>query len=163
MAALLGCQGIVAALCDRERTGRGRALETSLFLGAMALQGDVLRGIATGREEGRRYGRPVWSALDQPIPTADGHLVVTPGVAARRRLFALFGIEPNAPPAEKQLCAALAERPARDWEAELVAGGVPAVRVREDLAALPMDPAVAPLLESAGGCWVPAAPWRFTV
>ena len=163
MAGLLACEAVVAALCEREQTHRGRSLETSLFLGAMALQADILRNIAAGRESGRRGGRPLWDVLDTPLATGDGFLVVAAGDEPdRRRVLDVFGARAEANDSERCIIEALSRRSAAAWESTLLDAGIPCAVVREDLAALPADAAVASSLESAGGaCWVPAAPWRF--
>lgn len=163
MAGLLACEAIVAALCEREQTRCGRSLETSLFLGAMALQADIVRDLGARHEHGRRDGRPVWDALDAPLATGDGHLVVAAADRAdRRRILEVCGVDAYASDPERRLLAALERRSAAQWQAALLDAGIPCAVVREDLALLPADPAVAPALEPAGdGCWAPGPPWRF--
>ena len=161
MAALLACEATVAALCDRERTRRGHALETSLFMGAMALQGEVLQDIGRGTERGRRCGRPMWTALEQPLRTADGYLAVDANDDGRR-LHEVCGVDPSAHNAEAVLLDVLAGAASGSWEGTLLDAGIPCVVVREGLATMPHDPLLRPILEPAGGgCWAPASPWSF--
>jgi CoA:oxalate CoA-transferase len=161
MGGLIACEGALAGLLARERTGAGARVRTSLLAAAMTLQRHVLDALARGRETGRTLGRPSWGALHQPIATRAGHLMVdAEDDASRARLVAACGLPRDAD------CAAVADRlgsgEAAAWEEALTAQGVPAARVREDLTGLPDDVRVAPLLEplDAGG-WAPAAPWGF--
>lgn len=163
MAALLACEATVAALCDRERTRRGQAIEASLFMAAMALQGDVLQDLAGGGERGRRCGRPAWSAVDQPLRTADGYLAVAADAGSRGRLHRLCGVDPSSPTPEARLRDVLAGASSRGWESKLIDAGIPCAVVREDLASMPLDPLLGSHLEPVSeGCWAPASPWSFT-
>ena len=157
---LLACEGILAGLLQRERSGAGCRVDTSLLAGAMALQGHVLRAMAFGRERGRRLGRPVWGPLDRPVRTAAGWLAVeVEDEAARARLAEACGLGAGADAAA--VAERLRARPAAEWEARLAAAGVPAAAVRGDLAELPAEPRAAGLLERVeDACWAPAPPWR---
>ena len=156
---LLACEGVLAGLYLRERTGRGCRVETSLLAGAMALQGHVLRAMVFEREGGRRMGRPVWGPLDRPVETAAGWLAVeADGEPVRRRLAEACGMDAGA--GDAAVAERLRARAAAEWEARLRGAGVPAAAVR-DLAGLPDDPRTAGMLERVeDACWVPAAPWR---
>ncbi len=158
---LLACEGILAGLCLRERTGAGCSVGTSLLAAALTLQRPVLDGIAAGREDCRRRGRPLWGPLDRPIPTADGFLAVWAGdPGTRDRLAAACGLHSSAD--DERIEVRLRTRAGTEWEPLLRERGVPAAVVQDDLRGLPRDPAVAPLLEPIdGGAWAPAAPWRF--
>lgn len=81
--AALGC---IAALFQRQSTGRGCVVDTSLFETAMGWQQVALAGFqATGRQPQRhRSGNPN-VVVFQALPTADGEIVVA---AANDRLFA---------------------------------------------------------------------------
>lgn len=162
MAALLACEATVAALCDRELSRHGHGVETSLYMGAMALQGGLLQDLAGGTERGRRCGRPVWSALDQPLRTADGYLAVAADEDAHRRFRQAFGLDASAADATTTVGALLATGASREWEARLQDAGIACVVVRQDLATMPLDVTLRPYLEQAApGCWVPGPPWVF--
>jgi CoA:oxalate CoA-transferase len=164
MGGLLACEGILAGLYLRERTGRGCRVDTSLLGAATLLQAHVLAGIASGSERGRRMGRPVWGVLDQPAETAEGFLMVEAGSGeALRRVAAACGAGADGPREgmERAVAARLRGRGAAEWERRLAAEGIGAA-VCADPADLPGDPRMAGLLEEADtGCRVPAAPWRF--
>lgn len=165
MGGLVACEGVLAALLTRERTGRGSTVETSLLSAAMTLQAPVLKALAGGTERGRCRGRPVWGMLDQPLETGTGPIVVARpvGPGPLSSLCGVCGVDPRAPEAEELIAERLRSRPLRDWEVLFDRAGVGAVAVREDLATIPADPLLAPLLERAGGaCWVPGTPWSFS-
>ena len=159
---LLACEGILAALYQRERTGRGGRVQTSLYTGWVALQEHVLGPLALGCEAGRRRGRPLWGPLDRPISTAAGFLVLdAAGEPARQGLAEVCGLRNRAGMEEweMQVVERLRTRPAADWVADLRAAGVSAAAVAQDLSTLADDPRCRRLLERAGeACWVPARP-----
>jgi CoA:oxalate CoA-transferase len=159
---LVACEGILAALLLRERTGRGARVDTSLASAADAVQAHVVEAIGTGREAGRRNGRPLPGPFDRPLGTKAGALAVAVAdEAGRRRLAEVCGVAADEP--ASAVIAALRSRPAVEWECLLREAGVCAAAVRTDLAALPRDPLVGPALQpAAGDCWLPAAPWRFS-
>jgi CoA:oxalate CoA-transferase len=161
MGGLVACEGILAALLHRQRTGRGARVDTSLASAAHATQAHVVEAMRAGREVGRRRGRPVPCPLDAPLPTADGSLVVAiEDEAGRRRLAEVCGV-PGGDLAPA-VAAAFRRRPTAEWERLLREAGVCAAAVRTDLGTLPRDPLTRGALEPAGGdCWLPAAPWRF--
>ncbi|HEX6903890.1 MAG TPA: CoA transferase [Thermoanaerobaculia bacterium] len=163
MGGLLACEGILAGLYLRERDGRGRRVDTSLLGGALTLQGHVLQGMAVGREDGRRQGRPLWGILDRPLATAEGFLILeAAGERALKIVSGVCGLDAGGC-LERRIAERLRARPAAEWEPEFNAAGIPAAAVRSDLATLPEDPRAAGLLEHAdGACWLPGAPWRFT-
>ena len=161
---LLACEGILAGLYLRERTGKGSRVDTSLFAGALVHQAHILRAIASRQETSRRLGRPEWGLLDRPIETADGFLIVAvDNEQARRRLAATCGLGASREDALEQIITErLRSRPADEWEPLLLKAGIPAAVVRSDLVSLPHDPRVSSLLERVNSaCWVPAAPWQF--
>lgn len=161
---LLACEGTLAGLYRRERTGAGCRVGTSLLGAAMAVQAPVLEALAAGQEDGRRNGRPVWSVLDRPVETADGSVVLTVDGPGRRRLAHVLGIRdgPDEGATQRAIVHRLgASRSARCEELAAEAE-VPCVAACTDLAALPSQPGLEPLLEPlAGSTWVPASPWRF--
>lgn len=139
--ALLACEGILSALLQRERLGAGSFVETSLVGGAMAMQAHIVEALAEGRPlPGRHNGRPVWGPLDDAMATSDGFLVVAGDIA---------------PPED------IAGRSTAEWDDLLTAAGIPHAPVCCDLASLPLNPRLAPLLEPLGGTsWAPGPPWR---
>ncbi|MGA5299666.1 CoA transferase [Nucisporomicrobium flavum] len=142
---LLVAEAILAALHERERTGRGGRVDTSLVGAATVLAGAPHRR---------------WGPLHEPIPTPAGHLVVAPDDTPVRELAGFCGLPPDADPAT--IAGRLGERPAAHRVAELQAAGIVAAVARTDLAELPADPHLTGLLEHAdGACWVPGTPWRF--
>src|SRR5262249_10876466 len=64
-------EGPLGALYHRETRGSGAAVETSLRAAALTLQSEILSAIATGRESGRRQGRPIPSLFYEPVQTGD--------------------------------------------------------------------------------------------
>lgn len=140
-----GAFGIVAALLERERTGRARTVRTSLLAGIVgihAFQGTryTVAGITPGGEGNHHpsispYG--LFRTADAPIQIACGN------DAMWRRLVDALGIDVpdpswsvNATRVEQRsaVTAALEEvltmRPAAQWLAALDAANVPAGRVR---------------------------------
>ncbi|MEU7550872.1 CoA transferase [Streptomyces sp. NPDC044571] len=162
--ALVTCEGVLQGLLRREREGRAWQVEASLLGGAMALQSELLLGLAAGDESGRRAGRPLWLPVDEPLPTADGHLVLgADDDAARRTVCDLLGVRAGARgQAAGQVRERLRDEPAEHWEKRLTDAGLPAAVVSDDLEALPADPRLAPLFTTLGdGTRVPASPWVF--
>jgi crotonobetainyl-CoA:carnitine CoA-transferase CaiB-like acyl-CoA transferase len=163
---LLGAEAVLAGLYRRERTGQGWQVGSSLLAGAMALQANVLDDIAGGKEDGRRHGRPVWGALDRPVPTIDGLLAVSADDdEAFARLCRRCDVDPDAAPRaalEAHVAAHLVAGTAAEWEEALLDAGVPAARVCEDLRAVPSDPRFAPLFEPVAGGVAPRSPWCFS-
>jgi CoA:oxalate CoA-transferase len=152
---LLACEGILAALYLRERTGRSARVTTSLYAAALALQ--------TGLLDGSSAARTLWGLWDEPLQTSDGFLVVSvEGRTALGQLAASCGLAPAEGELEERIAERLRSRPAAEWEGRLRAAGIAAAAVRRDLSVLPDDPALGCLLEPIDGCWVPGSPWQFT-
>lgn len=142
---LLACEGILAGLYQRERTGLGCRVDTSLVAAAVALHRQTLRR---------------WGPLDRPLPTAAGDLVVSDDPDSRRHLRTACGLPASA--TDAQIASRIRERTAAQWLPLLRAYGVAAACPRTGLSELPADPRLAGLLERAGNaCWVPGPPWRF--
>jgi hypothetical protein len=95
--------------------------------------------------------------LDRPLETADGLLVMSAHRDDRREALSRVCGEGSA----TTVAELLRGRPAAWWEEALLGAGVPATKVTTDLSAVAHDRRLAPLLEPAGGCLVPSAPWRF--
>ena len=163
--ALVGAEATLTGLYRRARSGRSWEVRSSLLAGAMALQAHVLEDIARGKELGRLGGRPSWGVLDRPVPTADGHLVVSvEDDETFRRLCLTCEVDPGAPRAatEARLAARLADGTAASWESLLLGAGIPCAAACEDLAAVPADPRLSPLFEPVGiGGQAPRSPWSF--
>ncbi len=164
LGALVTCEGVLAGLYRRERTGVGCRVRTSLEAGAMALQAHVLQGLATGSEDGRHRGRPLWGPLDVPIHAADGWLVVDAGPPGElHRLTSACGVPDGGdrPALERAIASALSTASVGDWEQRLGAAGIGCARVATDLTGVADDPALAPLLEPlAASCRAPSSPWQ---
>ena len=86
--------GVLAALLQRERTGRGQQLETSLVGAAMWAQASEISAcLMTGRPAGpSAQGHPLVPGIYAVFPTADGHIAVV-GVPSplRAAFFAALG------------------------------------------------------------------------
>jgi crotonobetainyl-CoA:carnitine CoA-transferase CaiB-like acyl-CoA transferase len=160
---LLACEGVLAALYQRERTGRGGRVDTSLLAASVALQG-ATPGLRSSRARPSAHvAQPRWAPLDRPIETADGyHVVDASDERARVRLSDACGLGAVAAAgaAEERIVERIRRRPAALWASLLADMGVPAAVARTELAGLPADPDVAPLLERTDDCWMPGAPWR---
>lgn len=163
MGALNTCGGVLAGLYQRERTGLGYRVGTSLFAGAMSLQAHVLEALAHGKEHQRRQGRPIWGPLDHPIETSDGLLVVGAD-GMKPTLGRVCGFR-SGEGTEQAMAERLAGGSAAEWEGRLVEAGIPCevLDLDGDLAALPADPRLGDLFEPlAGTSVVPRSPWSFT-
>jgi crotonobetainyl-CoA:carnitine CoA-transferase CaiB-like acyl-CoA transferase len=89
----VGAETVLAALLGRTRTGRGRAIELSMFDVAVGLQCvPISTYLAVGREQGRRAsGSPYNAPAAEVIDTRDGQLVLSAHVDQWRRLCAVIG------------------------------------------------------------------------
>jgi crotonobetainyl-CoA:carnitine CoA-transferase CaiB-like acyl-CoA transferase len=137
-AGLLATLGVVAALLERDRTGLGQDVETSLLAAALYINGSSIL-------QGDVGPMPIQSrsqfAAAHIYSTADGWLQVVAGTArsgvAFRQLLSdeagRLGETPTAAPGDADLApplaaaqAVLATRTAEHWEQRLAAIGVPA-------------------------------------
>lgn len=146
--ALYGVIGIQAALAQRERTGRGQWVRTSLLECALAwLSMHIVTRLLGGEEPVPAGTRSPFFAPYEAYQTADGYLVVvgTGGRDAWSRLCGTLGLEHlideprfatnadrvgNAEELRVELEAVLATRPSREWEAALSAAGIACARVQ---------------------------------
>jgi crotonobetainyl-CoA:carnitine CoA-transferase CaiB-like acyl-CoA transferase len=163
---LLGAEGVLAALCRRQRAGGAWEVRSSLLAGAMALQAHVLDDLVDAKVVGRRAGRPLWGVLDRPLATGDGLLAVTvDDDDAFARLCRTCDVDPAGAArstTERRVAERLTEHPAGTWEEALVDAGVPAAVVCRDLAAIPADLRLSHLFEPVGiGGVAPKSPWTF--
>src|SRR5262245_49483299 len=140
--------GVAAALLERERTGEGSLVDTSLYETALSYVGYHLVGyladgtVPTG--EGTRF--PMVAPY-QVLPTRDGELMVAGGndrtfaaLCGALELPALvedprFRTNPDRVRNREQLVALLSdrlrERDTADWQARLIEAGVPAAPVAD--------------------------------
>jgi crotonobetainyl-CoA:carnitine CoA-transferase CaiB-like acyl-CoA transferase len=140
--------GIVAALLERERTGQGAVVDTSLYETALGYIGYHLVGyLADGTvPQGQGTMFPMVAPY-QVFPTRDGELMVAAG---NDRLFVLlsdvldvrelatderFRTNPDRVRNREELVeligARLRERDTADWQARLTAAGVPSAPVAD--------------------------------
>ena len=139
--------GILAALHDRARTGRGRVVDVSLYETAVALLPYQVAGYLGSGEVPGRHGTAFPLIVPyQTFPTSDGELMVA---AANDRLFGAlcaalelpelaadprFATNPerlaNRTDLVRRLTRRFAERDSADWLERLHAAGVPAAPVR---------------------------------
>lgn len=169
LGALVTCEGVLGGLYQRERSGRGARVATSLLAGAMALQAHVLEALVDGREQGRSGGRPLWRLLDQPLPADDALVVASvDDDDSFRRLCQLCGVEAltsSREEAERKVLSCIAGHSAQHWQRELSEAGIACEVIPHqlDLASLPSDPRLSGLFEVlAEECQAPAAPWHFS-
>lgn len=145
LAGMFGAFGVMSALHEREHTGTGRAVETSLLAAVTAVHAFQGAGWLSAGAEPRRTGnRHPSIAPYGTFRCADAAMVIAVGSEALWRRFApLVGIDPDRPDVatnrdrvagvdalQAEIDALLADRKADDVLAELVAAGVPAGRIR---------------------------------
>jgi crotonobetainyl-CoA:carnitine CoA-transferase CaiB-like acyl-CoA transferase len=160
---LIACEGTLGALYQRETRYSGAAVETSLLAAALTLQSEILCAIASGRESGRRHGRPISSRFYEPVQTGDGHVFVAADRPDRAdRAMEAFGLPVDGHLDDQLLANRLCSKSAAEWVSDLQAAGVPAAVVCTDLSAIATDGRTASCVERAEpGNLVPARPWRF--
>jgi crotonobetainyl-CoA:carnitine CoA-transferase CaiB-like acyl-CoA transferase len=140
-AAVWAAVGILAALHERDATGRGQWVDTSLAGAAMDIMAtDILRLRATGERPRRRRAHDLYQGSDGGwIQLAVGNdrvfervceVVGRPDLAADPRYARADARGANGEELGQIFGAAFAKRPVLDWEADLVAAGVPAAAVR---------------------------------
>ncbi|GIW07699.1 MAG: hypothetical protein KatS3mg060_2504 [Dehalococcoidia bacterium] len=179
---------ILAALHRRRRTGQGSRVHVSLLSAALANAGTPvaafrrtgqlppLRGSAapdTAPHRAFRGSDGVWFTLGV---VRDEHwaslcrVLDCPALGADPRFVTNLGRLAHRDEIEAMVAARLAERPAADWIALLVAAGVPAGPVfSDDFAALRAHPQIASngvlaevVTDRRGRIWLGAPPWRFS-
>jgi formyl-CoA transferase len=145
LAGMFGAFGVMSALHERERTGVGRAVETSLLAAVTAVHAFQGAGwLAAGVDPVRTGNRHPSIAPYGTFRCADSSLVIAVGSEALwRRFAAVVGIPHDRPDVatnalrvakveelRAELEALLADRKADDVIAELVDAGIPAGRIR---------------------------------
>jgi crotonobetainyl-CoA:carnitine CoA-transferase CaiB-like acyl-CoA transferase len=146
LAGMYGVTGVLAALLERQRTGQGQVVRTSLLaalVGVHAFQGTWW---TVAREVPRALGNHHPSVAPYGLfQAADGAVQVAVGSERQWRAFApLVGLDPvdprfasnpdrvaNRADLIAEIERALAAAPAAEWTARLDAAGIPAGRVRE--------------------------------
>jgi CoA:oxalate CoA-transferase len=141
-AALFATIGVVTALYDREKTGRGQKVDVAMLDSQVAvLENAISRYVATGEVPGKLGSRHPSIAPFATFATQDGHIAIAAGnddlwarvarVLGREDLIAdeRFRTNParvahvDAMTAEMEQ--ALAAKPSKEWLALLEAAGVP--------------------------------------
>ena len=147
-AALFGLSGVLSALYERSRTGRGQYVTTSLYESQLALHISWATGMfATGQTPTRMGSGHPNLVPYQAYPASDGYLVIAAGNDELwRRLCEVLGRteladDPrfvanrdrvtNRDALYDELQAALATDTVEHWYAALRAAGVPATPIRD--------------------------------
>jgi formyl-CoA transferase/CoA:oxalate CoA-transferase len=141
--ALYGVIGVLAALRDRDRTGRGQWVQTSLMETGLAWLSMHIATYLAGGEPPEPMGtRSPFFAPYEAYATADGHLVVvgTGGASGWSSFCAALGLErlehdprfaensdrvANAELLREEVEAVMRRQPTAHWEARLAEAGVP--------------------------------------
>jgi crotonobetainyl-CoA:carnitine CoA-transferase CaiB-like acyl-CoA transferase len=144
-AGLFGVIGVLGALVERERTGRGQRVATSLLAAQAGIHTfQATRYLIAGEVPGPSGNHHPTVAPYGLFDAADGPLVIAVGNEDIWRRFApLVGIEPAEPrfaanasrlahleELHRVMAAALGARPVAEWLALLAGAGVPAGRVK---------------------------------
>lgn len=149
---VVAAQGVVAALLQRQLTGAGGQVETSLLGAASLLCADSLSRLLTGLPA----VTPAANALQAVFSTRQGRLAID----CPDRPHLLRALQLPADTTPTQLADHLLGQSAEVWQAQLQAAGIAASRVVEDLCDLPHDPRLHACLTLAA--YVEAnSPWRF--
>ena len=137
--------GILAALLEREQTGSGRTIDTSLYETSLALLASQLASYAaTGDAPGRHGSAFPLIAPYEVFPTSDGSLMIVAGSDGLfERLRGAVGLPDDerfrTNPDRVRNRAALADllserlrtRTSAEWESALTAAGVPVSPLRD--------------------------------
>src|SRR6201999_2931048 len=157
-AALFATIGVVTALYDREKTGRGQKVDVAMLDSQVAvLENAISRYVATGEVPGKLGSRHPSIAPFAAFATRDGHIAIAAGndelwarvarVLGREELARdeRFRTNPSrvahveAMTEEMEL--ALSARPSKDWLAALEEAGIPCGPLN-DVADVMADPQV---------------------
>lgn len=146
---LMGALGILLALYHRDRTGRGQAIDASLYGAQLFLAAPTLQPyLATGKEEyglqqartktrnplwNRYRAQDAWLALCAENTDAAWQALVdsvgAPGLAGDPRFQTAEGRRENSEALVADLDELFAGRPAAEWVNALEAAGLPAARI----------------------------------
>ena len=146
-AALFGIIGVLSALVERARTGRGQTVSTSLYESQLALHINWATGFFATGQTPQRLGSGHPSLVPyQAYPAADGHFVIAVGNDALwQRLCALLGRHELADDPRfrtnqarvvhreelnAELEATLRGRTVEHWCSMLKSGGIPVTPIR---------------------------------
>jgi crotonobetainyl-CoA:carnitine CoA-transferase CaiB-like acyl-CoA transferase len=167
---------ILAALLERERDGRGRVIDTSLYETALyAMSSHIAAHAASGDVPGRHGSAFPLIAPYEVFPTSDGAVMVAAGSDALwGRLRGALGLDdderfrtnPDRVLNRAALCETIASvlrtRTSEEWEERLTEAGVPVSPVRDvaEVVAHAQTQALGILQELGGGTTV-ALPLRF--
>lgn len=147
-AALFGTIGLLSALVERERTGRGQYVTTSLYESQLALHINWATGMFATGEVPHRLGSGHPNLVPyQAYPTKDGHLVVAvgnddlwqrlcavldrPDLAADPRFGTNSGRVQHRAELTPELERTLAGATTEHWAEQLRSAGVPAAPIRD--------------------------------
>jgi crotonobetainyl-CoA:carnitine CoA-transferase CaiB-like acyl-CoA transferase len=178
--------GVLAALAHRTATGQGQHLETSLMASAMSGLVNQASAVVAGGVVPFRMGNAHPSLFPyEPLPTADGELVITAGNDSQfRKLCDVLGAPElatdsrfrfnnlrtlNRDDLRPLLIERLAERTSAEWFAVLAAAGVPCAPINtidKGIAfatEIGLDPVVLAGAESGAGVPVMRHPVTFSV
>jgi len=168
--------GILAALLERERTGAGSTIDTSLYESALyAMSSHIAAYEASGEVPGRHGSAYPLIAPYELFPTRDGAVMISAGSDALwDRLRSALGLpdnerfrtNPDRVAHRAQLFDAIADvlraRTSSEWEERLTAAGVPVSPVRDlsEVLAHSQTQALGILQQLGGGTTV-SLPLRF--
>ncbi|WP_431931935.1 CaiB/BaiF CoA transferase family protein [Nonomuraea jabiensis] len=182
LAGMYGAYGVVSALLERERTGRGQVVRTSLLAGIVGVHAFQGTRWTVAGEVGRAQGNHHPSIAPYGLfRCGDGHVQIAVGSEGLwQRFCAEFGLDPQEPglatnaervAAGRRLVelveAAFAPFGADELLRRLAAAGVPAGRVRslDEVYDWPQTRSQGLLIdvehESIGGITLPGPPLRF--
>jgi CoA:oxalate CoA-transferase len=143
-AGLFATVGILTALHERQRSGRGQAIDISMLDCQLAvMENSIMRYFVTGEVPGRLGTRHPSATPFQAFPTADGHIVVALAFGEENQwalLCAMLGLPEliddvrfetgpkrtrNHAELEPILNEAFRARTTADWYADFLAAGIP--------------------------------------
>ncbi|MBX6762326.1 MAG: CoA transferase [Rubrobacteraceae bacterium] len=145
LAGMFGAYGVVSALLERERSGRGQRVETSLLAGIIAVHAfQGTRWLIAGEVPGPEGNRHPTIAPYGTYECADGLINVAVGSEGLWRRFApLVGLDPEderfarnedrvrrVEELEKEMAPAFASAGVEEWMERLDEAGIPAGRIR---------------------------------
>jgi crotonobetainyl-CoA:carnitine CoA-transferase CaiB-like acyl-CoA transferase len=146
-AAMWGLAGVLAALVERGRTGRGKYVSTSLYESQLAFHANYGQAyFATGQNPPRLGSGHPSLVPYQAYPTADGHLVIAvgnnthwrvlcealerPDLAARPEYATNAGRVEHRDDVNRAIAEEIRPKPTAHWLALLKRAGVPVAPVR---------------------------------